>query len=242
MGIITKENKITIDREFNPSVLHPYYFIRKGLYNKIQEYAGCLKGNLLDFGCGAKPYKHFFLHTTSYIGVDLDNSGHNHHTEQIDFFYDGKTLPFENARFDSIFSSEVFEHIFNIEEILPELNRVLKPGGKVLLTCPFVWPEHESPHDYARYTVFALKDLLQKAGFQTEVIDKSGDFFLTVFQLRVAYINDVLLPKLTFPFLIKVFRSIIIPLSNVAGIFFSKILPGNKTLYLSNIIVAQKVK
>lgn len=229
-----------VNREFNPSIIHPYYFIRKNLYRKIGEYADQLKGDLLDFGCGSKPYKSLFRQATSYTGVDFENPGHPHVYEQIDYFYDGKRLPFEGGRFDCIFCSEVFEHLFNLDEILPELNRVLKPGGKMLITCPFVWPEHEKPHDFARYTVFALKSMLENNGFETLVIDKAGDFFTAIYQIRMVYLNDVCIPKLSLPFLVKTARITVIPLSNLAGLLFHKLLPENKDLYLNNIVLAQK--
>jgi SAM-dependent methyltransferase len=229
-----------VNREFNPSIAHPYYFVRKNLYRKIGEYADQLRGDLLDFGCGSKPYKSLFKHVTSYTGVDFENPGHPHLNEQIDCFYDGKTLPFESSRFDCIFCSEVFEHLFNLDEILAELNRVLKPGGKMLITCPFVWPEHEEPHDFARYTVFALKSMLENNGFETLVIDKAGDFFTAIFQIRMVYLNDVCIPKLSLPFLVKTARITVIPLSNLAGLLFHKLLPKNKDLYLNNIVLAQK--
>ena len=229
-----------INADFNPSLTHPYYFIRKGLLQKISQYASTLQGDLLDFGCGVKPYKSLFTHVNSYTGVDFENEGHSHANEQIEYFYDGKTLPFKDASFDCIFTSEVFEHIFNLEEILEELNRVLKPGGKMLLTCPFVWPEHEKPHDFARYTQFALKHLLQNHGFDAVLIDKSGNFFTVVTQLRIAYLHDVLFPKLTIPFLVKSVKFIFVPICNVIGLIGNKIFPTNKDLYLNNIIIAQK--
>jgi hypothetical protein len=69
-------------------------------------------GKLLDFGCVSKTYKKYFSHTDAYIGLDIEQSGHLHTNEQIDVFYDGKKIPFEENYFDSVFSSEVFEHVF----------------------------------------------------------------------------------------------------------------------------------
>src|SRR6516225_8308589 len=106
-----------IPYEFNPNITFPAYLTRNSLLKTISKLAPQLKGRLLDFGCGAKPYKTLFA-VDEYIGLDFENPGHPHLNEQIDVFYDGKTIPFENACFDSIFSSEVFEHIFNIEDIL----------------------------------------------------------------------------------------------------------------------------
>jgi ubiquinone/menaquinone biosynthesis C-methylase UbiE len=119
----------------------------------------------LDFGCGCKPYESLFSNASQYTGLDFESEGHPYANEKIDLFYDGKSIPFKNAHFDAVFSSEVFEHVFNLEEIIPELNRVMKKGGKILVTCPFVWNEHEVPIDYARYTLFALNHLFEKKRF-----------------------------------------------------------------------------
>ena len=62
-----------------------------------------LNGVMLDFGCGTKAYEHLFK-VEKYIGVDLEkNDGHNLPPDKIDFFYNGKKLPFKNDNFDSIF-------------------------------------------------------------------------------------------------------------------------------------------
>ena len=132
------------------------------MYKKIRQFAPQLQGRLLDFGCGTKPYRGLFTNVSEYIGLDFENEGHSHRNENIDVMYDGKTIPFADKHFDSVFSSEVFEHIFNLEQMIPELNRVMKKGAKLFVTCPFVWNEHELPNDYARYTQFALRHLLEK--------------------------------------------------------------------------------
>ena len=62
--------------------------------------------------------------------------------------------------------NQVLEHVFNPQEFLGELGRVLARGGRLLLTVPFVWDEHEQPFDYARYSSFGLKALLEQHGFR----------------------------------------------------------------------------
>lgn len=233
-----------ISKEFNPSLSSPYYFIRKLLLQKVKQYCNELNGNLLDFGCGSKPYKSLFSHVVSYTGIDYENQGHPHINEQIDVFYDGKKLPFNNNEFESILSSEVFEHVFNLEEILPELNRVLKPGGKILITCPFVWNEHEVPHDYARYTQFALKHLLEKNGFKILVIDKSGDFATTLHQMKMVYISEHFLQSIyiigKIKFITSNIRPLLMVLCNSCFLLFHKLLPKRYDIYLNNIILATK--
>ena len=230
-----------INSEFKPNFFHPYYFIRKGLLRKIMQYKNVLNGKLLDFGCGSKPYRSLIDHVDEYIGVDFVNEGHPHDNEHIDIFYDGKTIPVQDSFFDSALSSEVFEHIFNLEEVIKELNRVLKPGATLLITCPFVWKEHEIPNDFARYTHFALQYLLEKNGFSVQTKDKSGNFIEVIFQLQVLFFYDKFYPKVRRIFFIDfLFKFFFIALPNFVGFVLSEIFSKTKTMYFNNIIVARK--
>ena len=107
---------------------------------------------MIDIGCGNKPYKNLFKHCKSYIGLEIESENKN----SADFTYDGKNFPFEDETFDSAVCSEVLEHVFEPNQFLKEVNRVLKKNGLIILTLPFFWDEHEQPYDYARYTSFGL--------------------------------------------------------------------------------------
>ncbi|RYZ27743.1 MAG: class I SAM-dependent methyltransferase [Chitinophagaceae bacterium] len=229
-----------ITKEFNPSITASNYLIRNRLLKSIQSLAPSLKGKLMDFGCGQKPYRSLFT-VDEYIGVDFENPGHSHSNEAIDVYYDGKSLPFPDATFDSIFSSEVFEHVFNLYEILPELNRVLKPGGLFLLTCPFAFCEHEQPNDFARYTSFAIKHLLQQNGFEIVEQRKTGNSIEAIYQLRLVYINQHITPVVRkIPVFRSLFRLLIYTSYNLAALLFTRILPQGNDLYMNNVILCRK--
>lgn len=214
------------------------------MLEKIKLYAPQLSGRILDFGCGSKPYISLFSNATEYIGLDYEGEGHSHVNEYVDVFYDGKKIPFPDASFDAVFSSEVFEHLFNMDEILRELNRVMKKGGKMLLSCPFVWPEHEVPVDYARYTRFALRDLLEKHGFTVLVQDKTGDFTSTIYQMKMLYLAEHLVPSLPLLGRSKFFRTSVMPgvyvIFNSWYRFKHRLLPRRNDWYLNNIMLVQK--
>lgn len=231
-----------IHYEFNPKITYPAYLTRNRLLRAITLYSKELKGVLMDFGCGSKPYKSLF-NVDKYIGVDFENPGHPHVNEQIDVFYDGKHIPFENEYFDAVFSSEVFEHIFNLDEILKELNRVTKQGGLMLITCPFAICEHEVPHDFARYSSYGIKYLLEKNGFEVLQHEKTGTSIETIFQLRIMYIHQHITPYIRkIPIVRSVFRFIVYTTLNVAAIFLSSIFPAGSDLFLNNIILCKKIK
>lgn len=220
--------------------LNPFFLLRLPLYNHIKKVVPTLKGKILDFGCGSKPYQQLFTNAQTYIGVDIQNEGHSHAKENIDVYYDGHKLPFEDEFFDSIFTTEVLEHVFNLEEIMSELSRVLKHDGYFLLTLPFIWSEHEVPNDFARYTSFGLKFLLEKHGFEIISMEKSGRSIAVFFQLWISYfitkMAKINISKYLKAFLIMCF---ITPF-NILGLFFSYVLPNDDTIYFNNVFLVLK--
>jgi SAM-dependent methyltransferase len=196
--MLKKLKQIYTDEQFNPKILglfiNPFYFDRKGLYQNVSELIPKLNGNLLDIGCGTKPYKSLCKNVKEYIGLEIDDEGNRQH-QYSDIFYDGKTIPCKDKEFDSILSSQVFEHVFNPNDFLKEINRVTKMGGVFLMTVPFVWDEHEQPYDYARYSSFGLNYILKENGFEIIEHRKSNNGLEVIFQLINAYIYKVTLTK-----------------------------------------------
>ena len=235
---------IYIKQQFEPDWalgiwINPYFIIRRGLLTGIYKVAETFTGGkLLDVGCGSKPYEHFF-NVDCYFGIDIEKSGHDHINSKVDKFYDGKSIPFAKEEFDWVFASEVFEHVFNIDELLPEIRRVLKTNGCIGFTCPFSWNEHEQPYDYARYTSFAVKYLMEKHGFEIIYFMKSTSYFETIMQMLATYIWQNCLPKnnwvriLLHPFFIS-------PI-NIIGKSLGKLLPRDSSLYHNNIVIARKL-
>jgi SAM-dependent methyltransferase len=233
-------NEFIIKKMFCPGlvgvIINPFYIAREGLYYAIKEKSKEMSGNLLDIGCGNKPYEHLFNNTTSYKGLEITSTVHK--STKADFFYDGNIFPFNNEVFESILMNQVFEHVFNPEQFLKEVFRILKPGGKILISVPFIWDEHEQPYDYARYSSFGLTSIFQKTGFVVESLIKTSPNFGTIFQLINCYIY-----KATYrlPFLLRIFIVLFVCFPvNLFGIIFRNILPNNQDLYLDNILLLQK--
>lgn len=218
-----------------------FFFVRRNLFRNVTHFAKDMDGRLLDFGCGSKPYEKYFDKVSEYVGCDIEASGHGHANEKIDVFYDGKTLPFEDCSFDNILSSEVFEHIFNLEPMIKELHRVLKPGGGILVTVPFVWNEHEAPYDFGRYTSFGITDLLERNGFKIEELRKSTSYVELLFQMWAEYLRYGF-SKIPFgPARLLLHLVFILP-SVLVGFILSAVLPRNYSLYGDNIVYATKIK
>jgi len=230
-----------VSKGFRPSlkdiIVNPYYIARKGLYESIKECSKYIKGKVLDVGCGNKPYQHLFDYS-DYIGLDYDKGGSNSNPN-ADYLYDGTRFPFDRSTFDACISTQVFEHVFEPDEFLIEVNRVLKADGVLLMTVPFVWDEHEQPFDYARYSSFGLASLLEKHGFKILIQIKSINDVRVVFQLINTYISKVTMNNKN-NYIKFVLTTLLFFLVNVVGSIICRITPANNDLYLDNVIVARK--
>ncbi|MGB4773369.1 MAG: class I SAM-dependent methyltransferase [Chitinophagaceae bacterium] len=235
------QKTLSVHPDFHPGILHPLYLIRSGLYAAFRHLVPQLKGKLMDFGCGLKPYEAMFT-VDEYVGVDYKGDGPTYSHHKVDVFYDGHTLPFQDDHFDSIFSSEVFEHVFNLPEIMGELRRVLKPGGLILVSCPFAFGEHEAPADYARYTSFAMKSLFTSHGFEVVHYEKTGSFIEAIVQQRIAYWDRHVISRIAgIPVLRTIARVIIFGGNNVWASLWKAVLPKSQELYLNNVMLAKKL-
>lgn len=76
-----------------------------------------------------------------------------------DLVADVHNLPFSDNEFQTILCREVLEHCIDPAKAVHEMMRVLKPGGTLLLTTRFLFPLHEAPHDYWRFTKYGLQHL-----------------------------------------------------------------------------------
>lgn len=216
--------------------VNPFYFARAGLRDAMTEFAPMLSGRLLDVGCGSKPYQSLFA-VDAYVGLDIDSEV-TRKRGIADHFYDGNAFPFPDASFDSVLCNQVLEHVFNPDEFLGEISRVLKPGGKLLLTVPFVWDEHEQPYDYARYSSFGLRALLEKQGFRVLQHKKLGADASILFQLANTYLFKITqgFPR---PFKLLLTASVM-AFINVLGLFARRLLPNNPDLFLDHVVLAEK--
>lgn len=222
-------------------ILNPFFFVRYNLFRNIKKLSINLNGDMLDFGCGCAPYKHLFDKCDNYVGMDIEVSGHDHTNSSIDVYYDGVTIPFEDEHFDSVFSSEVFEHVSNLDYIMKEINRVLKKDGNMIVTVPFTWFEHEIPYDFRRYTSYGIVKLLEENGFEIIEQRKSTKSVQMIFQLWQEYIRDLfsrISKNGVFQLIIQLL--LIFP-ATIIGLVLSFILPDSDGFYGDNIILCKKV-
>lgn len=123
---------------------------------------GLLRGRVLNAGAGWRDISH--LIDGELINQDLPYEGDER--SHIQIYSPLHHIPEPDLSFDSIVCIAVLEHVENPEEVVPEFFRVTKPGGHVIVSVPFLQPEHKVPTDYQRYTSDGLKRLFAHHGFE----------------------------------------------------------------------------
>jgi ubiquinone/menaquinone biosynthesis C-methylase UbiE len=182
---------------------------------------------ILDVGAGSCPYRKYFSHceykTQDFGGLEdnqlRDHSGYG----KIDYYCDATEIPVPDSSFDVVLCTEVLEHVPEPIKVVNEFARILKPGGKILLTAPLGSGIHQQPyHFYGGYTPFWYQKFLEAAGFENINIEPNGGFFKHYGQESIRFV------QLTNPSKLKahiLFRLIYLPIWLTSIPIFGVFLP-----------------
>jgi len=154
------------------------------LEKQIKKYSFHIKGKVLDVGAGS--FSRYIDHfdCEEYIKMDI------HGEKNIDIVGNAENIPFRSETFDSIVCTQVISDLENPGKAIKEFYRVLKPGGKVLLTESLFNEMHDEPYDFWRFTKFGLEKFFQEAGFRVIAIDRRGGFFAMMGQNTIRYLIE----------------------------------------------------
>jgi SAM-dependent methyltransferase len=168
----------------SPSTLDIFH-IRQSIISALSQQLDNFSGTLLDVGCGYMPYKPLLLSPATkvdkYLGLDLENNAI--YENYPDLVWNGQKIPLPDCVVDCAIATEVFEHCPDPELIMKEIYRVLKPGGLIFFTVPFLWPLHTVPYDEYRYTPFALERHLNNARFEQIKLSALGGWDASLAQM-----------------------------------------------------------
>lgn len=203
-----------IQREFIEIPLRPgtmfHYAPRTGILRAVRGALPLFSGDLLDVGCGFMPYRDLILSNSDvrkYIGMDLADSG-IYGSVRPDLIWEGTTIPLNDRSVDSIIATEFLEHHADPDAVVSEFFRVLKPGGSMFATVPFIWNLHELPYDEFRYTPTSLKRIFENAGFAEVTVRPLGGWNAAMAQMIGLWVTFAPLRR---P-LRRVFRYVLFPI------------------------------
>ena len=149
------------------------------------------RGELLDMGCGAKPFAPLFAGRVSrYWGTDLSRSRYLGEA-RLDAFARAEAQPFRAGSFDTVLGLSMLTYLPEPVRMLEEAHRVLKPGGVLILEFTQMVPLHDEPHDYFRFTRFGAEYLLKRAGFEPLETIAIGGLWARVGLSAIAALNRI---------------------------------------------------
>lgn len=185
-------------------------------------------GRVLDVGCADRWVERALSPQCSYLALDYPDTGAAIYHARPHVYATASALPLANDCIDTALLLEVTEHLADPDLALAEVARVLRPGGRLLLSMPFLYPIHDAPHDYQRFTEHGLRRRVEAAGLKIESLERtltsaetsavlsclmlSGSF---VEAMRQRHPAVVLLPLL----------ALAIPLINMGGWIAGRLLP-----------------
>jgi SAM-dependent methyltransferase len=154
-------------------IARPKSIARLSLERELEEVLRDIEpGRLLDVGAKGQPYRALVKRCTGYISLDI--AAH----PGVDIVGDIHKLAWRSGDFDTILMTEVLEHLQNPQRAVDEVHRLLKNGGKCILTTRFFHPYHADPHDYFRFTESGLMYLFGR--FENVEVRPLGNRIYTV--------------------------------------------------------------
>jgi len=142
--------------------LHPQWLIYRHESQYYQQLSAQIHGRVLDLGCANQVIKTYLSPTVDYFGLDYYHTAIHWYDTRPQFYANAQQLPVRDNSMDTVLLLDVLEHLPAPEQCLAEIARVLKPQGILILKVPFLYPIHDAPLDFHRWTIHGLQQLAGK--------------------------------------------------------------------------------
>jgi SAM-dependent methyltransferase len=168
-----------IQERLKPDSSNPLYLHLSDLRLGLDKIGPFNEPRVLDYGCGGSPYRSLF-NAATYHRADIAG------TPEIDFpFNEDSRTSAPSQFYDIVLSTQVLEHVRDVQTYLAECHRLLAPGGRLVLSTHGVFHDHGCPWDFRRWTVDGLRHELTCAGFKVDRL-----FKLTTGPRAIAQLNQ----------------------------------------------------
>lgn len=147
--------------------LHPQWLLDEADQDReLSRALSSFEGTVLDVGCANARLSKLLPAECRYVGLDYPGTALALYGTRPHVFGDACRLPFADASIGAVILKDVLEHVRGPELALAEIARVTRPDGRLLLWIPFLYPIHDAPHDYQRFTRHGLSAYVGGHGFQ----------------------------------------------------------------------------
>ena len=224
--------------------MHPQWLIFRHENKKLAHLCHKIDGTIVDIGCAEQSPRQYLSDNCEYFGLDYPTTAKNWYHTQPNIYGDAQKLPLKTGSIDNILLIDVLEHIPSPQECLKEIHRTLKPHGELVIRVPFMYPIHDSPLDFHRWSIYGLNQLAKNNGFSPIDTQNTGKPVETA-----AALINIALTKTTITWaqqrnpivLLMISLAIVIPLVNVIGMLFSILGPKDTFMPYSYTTTWQKI-
>lgn len=156
-------------RGLSRTPLHPQWLLGP---QRVPAGIEAVEGIVLDVGSADGWLRNHLGPLAEYVSLDYPATGRELYGARPSVFGDAAQLPLGDGTVDVVACLEVIEHVARPDRVLAEICRVLKPGGQAYLSMPFLYPIHDAPHDFSRYTEHGWHQQSRLHGFTLQKITK----------------------------------------------------------------------
>lgn len=201
--------------------LHPQWLLAvSGEGRDLRMALSSLRGQVVDIGCADKRLSAQVPADCHYIGLDYPGTAIAMYHTHPDIFANARALPFANASVQAVILKDVLEHVQGPRQALAEIGRVLSPGGRLVIWMPFIYPIHDAPYDFQRYTEHGMRAYLDEQGFEvTDLIPvlKPMETAALMACLALADAAEQILLRKRWLFPLIPFIALLVLMSNLGG-------------------------
>jgi len=209
--------------------LHPQWFVSSDQDSR-RRHLHRLSGTVLDIGCSDRALESQLPSGCCYLGLDHYVTARAFYDTRPDVFGDACKLPLRDDCMDGVMVFEVLEHVPDPQAALSEIARVMRPGGVFLLSVPFMYPIHNAPYDFHRFTRHALLHALQEHGFTVEVINprlRSMEVGGLILSLALGDVGRRIICRYRWALPVLPLLGLLVCLVNVSAWMLARLLPGS---------------
>ena len=153
---------------------HPQWILNRKKHINYLEIASEIDENVLDIGSAEQEISRYLNKEIKYVSLDYYDTAKNWYGCIPNIYGDAKSLPINDESFSTILILDVLEHLPYPEKSISEICRVLKPGGKLIIQTPFLYPLHDQPLDFNRWTEYGYEKLFERTGLSIVSISRTG--------------------------------------------------------------------
>ncbi len=154
--------------------IHPQWHVLRNERQTLETLGRVARGLVLDIGAGEMALKAHLPSGCDYLSLDYYVTATGWYKTRPSVFGDGQQLPVISDSVDTVFLLDVLEHLPRPDACVAEARRVLRPGGSLVIQVPFLYPLHDEPYDFHRWTRHGLQAMAERHGFSSDMAASAG--------------------------------------------------------------------